>query len=746
MAKKFEGTPSNDTLSGSWGDDLIDGAGGADVMTGGAGNDVYIVDNINDIVREVPDYSVNTETLIALASTSVKNVPGNSDSGNQATAISGNGELVAFFSRASNLLTSDANLFNPDIDVKNMTTGSLSNAHTTSANLQPTSGQGGGPQSDYSQMQMTSDGKYLVYASTSVGLMPGVDDLTDTDIFVKNLQSGAISIESQATGGLSEYHSSSPDISSDGRFVVFTSMDNLVAKGDANGAADSDVFWRDRTTGILKLVSGSSDGSVQGSGGGSGSDSDSATVSDDGQWILFQSSSTNLDTTLTDSNGGTDLFLKNMVSGKISNLTAIGWDGMPTNGSSYDGVITPDGRYAVFYSSASNLVSTESYGYSGVFRMDLVTRQVQRVDSTRTGEMVGGGSHPQITPDGRFVVFECAATGLVPAESGGSVGGYGKIYVKDMVTGAVEIASRNETGAVISQYGSYAPQISDDGRYIVFNTQDALTKAETGVFDDVYRVPNPLYSANDEIIASVSYTLPKDVEGLTLAGASGVSLFGRGNELNNRLTSNGNNDMLFGGAGNDTIDGGGGTDTAIFTGTRADHSVTKISNGWTVSSSIDGIDSLSNVERLTFSDSALALDLTGPSSAGGIYRLYGATFNRTPDLAGLGYWISQADKGESAVAMAIDFTYSAEFQALFATKITDNYATGANITNLVTGFYTNVLHRAPDAAGRDWYADQIATHQKTVGQVLAEISDSPENIAQLAGVIVNGVAYIPWTG
>jgi hypothetical protein len=214
----------------------------------------------------------------------------------------------------------------------------------------------------------------------------------------------------------------------------------------------------------------------------------------------------------------------------------------------------------------------------------------------------------------------------------------------------------------------------------------------------------------------------------------------------NLLVGTSGNESFVTGAGNDTIDGGAGIDTAIFAGTRADHTITETSTGWTVSSAADGTDALSNVERLKFSDSGLALDLTAANSAGGIYRLYGATFNRTPDLGGLGYWIDQADKGKSAVTMAIDFTYSAEFQTLFATKITDNYATGANITALVTGFYTNVLHRAPDAVGRDWYADQIATHQKTVGQVLAEISDSPENLAQLAGVISNGIVYLPWGG
>jgi hypothetical protein len=217
-------------------------------------------------------------------------------------------------------------------------------------------------------------------------------------------------------------------------------------------------------------------------------------------------------------------------------------------------------------------------------------------------------------------------------------------------------------------------------------------------------------------------------------------------DANKTLTGTSANETFVGGSGNDAIDGSGGIDTVVFTGTRADHTLTKTTAGWTVSSTADGTDTLQNVERLQFSDTSLALDLTAANSAGGIYRLYGATFNRTPDLAGLGYWISQADKGQSAVAMAIDFTYSAEFQTLFATKITDNYATGANVVNLVTGFYTNVLHRAPDAAGRDYYANEITTHNKTVGQVLAEISDSPENIAQLAGVIQNGVAYTPWLG
>jgi Ca2+-binding RTX toxin-like protein len=218
---------------------------------------------------------------------------------------------------------------------------------------------------------------------------------------------------------------------------------------------------------------------------------------------------------------------------------------------------------------------------------------------------------------------------------------------------------------------------------------------------------------------------------------------GSGNDF---VDAGGGNDTIDGGKGNDTIEGGSGIDTFILAGTRAEHTITNNSVVWNFGSSASGADTLSNVERVKFSDLSLAIDINSSNSAGGIYRLYNAAFNRAPDLVGLGFWIDQSDKGKGTVAIATEFVNSAEFQKLFATKITDEYATGANVTALVTGFYTNVLHRAPDAVGRDWYANQITERQKTVGQVLAEIADSPENVAQLAGVISNGIAYIPWGG
>jgi hypothetical protein len=124
-----------------------------------------------------------------------------------------------------------------------------------------------------------------------------------------------------------------------------------------------------------------------------------------------------------------------------------------------------------------------------------------------------------------------------------------------------------------------------------------------------------------------------------------------------------------------------------------------------------------------------------------------ATFNREPDKGGLGYWIAQADAGnKAAISMAEDFSWSQEFQGLYDITTTDNYGTGTDVSELVTGFYENVLGRSPDAGGLNYYTGVIESREKTVGRVLAEISDSPENYDGTIALIANGIVFDPWVG
>jgi Ca2+-binding RTX toxin-like protein len=519
--------------SGTSGDDTLSGSAGAENFWGYVGNDVYVVNNVLDQVFE---------TGLELVSQSTYGGFGTGDSGLSTLTISGDGNLVGFGSYAQNLYATALFI---DYDIRNMSAGTVFSPHTQTGGAVATQSTGGGNMG-YGQLHMTPDGHHVVFVSSSVGLDPVNDTTTDVDIYVKDLVGGTTTLVTPS--GNTNGHSSSPDISDDGRYVVFTCPDNLAGVTDANGA-NVDVFLVDlQNPGVYQSVSGNSSASEV---------SDNASVTNDGQHVLFQSSADNLVT--GDTNGVRDIFLKDMGTGTITrvNVAAVGTE---ANSDSYDAQITPDGQYAVFTTRANNLTSSQT---EGIFRTDLTTGEVIQVNTTSAGVAVDAFfDHAQITPDGRYVVFEGNSISLVTVAGDSTL--YNKIFVKDMTTGQIEMVSRTPTGGVA---GGYAPQISDDGRYIVFDSNYHANAplgipGDTAPIDDVYRVPNPLYDQADEIQASVSYTLPSWVELLTLTGSGNID--GTGNELDNTITGNAGINVLTGGAGTDIFEflaSGNGVDT-----------------------------------------------------------------------------------------------------------------------------------------------------------------------------------------
>jgi Ca2+-binding RTX toxin-like protein len=208
-----------------------------------------------------------------------------------------------------------------------------------------------------------------------------------------------------------------------------------------------------------------------------------------------------------------------------------------------------------------------------------------------------------------------------------------------------------------------------------------------------------------------------------------------GNEAANSISGGAGNDILRGGGGNDRLDGGAGRDTAAYDGARADYTVTRLDAGMTVSAraGLEGSDTLTGIERLLFSDGALAFDIAG--IAGQAYRLYAAAFDRKPDLAGLGYWIGAMDRGTSLVDVATEFTRGSEFTAMYgATRSHEQF---------LTKLYEHILHRAPDAGGYDYWL-KVMDGGATEGQVLASFGESSENQAQVTGQVQDGIAYLPY--
>ena len=196
------------------------------------------------------------------------------------------------------------------------------------------------------------------------------------------------------------------------------------------------------------------------------------------------------------------------------------------------------------------------------------------------------------------------------------------------------------------------------------------------------------------------------------------------------------NDTFVGNAANNQFRGNAGIDTVTYGTFRAIHTVTKAGDAYSVKGPAGGVngqdtDTLSSIERIQFVDKSIALDIDG--TAGQVYRLYQAAFNRTPDLGGLGFWIAGMDHdGVSLSGVSAGFINSAEFTSVY----------GANPTSsqIVTRFYENVLHRAPEQGGYDYWMYQVE-HGMQVTQVLTFFSESAENQAQVIGVIQNGIEY-----
>jgi hypothetical protein len=196
------------------------------------------------------------------------------------------------------------------------------------------------------------------------------------------------------------------------------------------------------------------------------------------------------------------------------------------------------------------------------------------------------------------------------------------------------------------------------------------------------------------------------------------------------------NDVIAGAAAGARIDGAAGVDTVLYGGSAASYVLARTADGFSVGTAGATGDLLVNVERLGFADKSVAIDIDG--AGGQVYRLYQAAFDRKPDDGGVGYWLRQKDAGVSLTDIAQGFMQSAEFAKLYGAHPSDE--------QFVTNLYANVLHRAPDQAGHDYWMALLGQHGDARADMLTAFSESAENQAQVIGSISNGFVYTPFTG
>jgi hypothetical protein len=195
-------------------------------------------------------------------------------------------------------------------------------------------------------------------------------------------------------------------------------------------------------------------------------------------------------------------------------------------------------------------------------------------------------------------------------------------------------------------------------------------------------------------------------------------------------------DSLQGFGGNDVLKGDGGTDTAHYRGERADYQLTRADGGWNVAdrSGRDGTDHLDGVERLRFSDGAVALDVDG--DAGTVARLIASLFGPSQveraDLMGIG--LSLLDDGMSDTALASLAAASSAFKDLAGSHADADF---------VRQVYRNVTGTEPDAAAIQHYTGLLASGAETQGSLAlwASQTDLVEQRIDLVGLAASGIAY-----
>ena len=140
----------------------------------------------------------------------------------------------------------------------------------------------------------------------------------------------------------------------------------------------------------------------------------SGTISDDGTLVVFESAGNDLVAGQTDTNGNSDVFVRNLVTNTTSLVSYSTSATTAGNAYSAGGVISRDGSYIAFTTAASTLGSglTDTNGRQDVFRYRVATGALELVshaagDPTTASNLQGsaGDGEIGISADGRYVAY-----------------------------------------------------------------------------------------------------------------------------------------------------------------------------------------------------------------------------------------------------------------------------------------------------------------------------------------------------
>jgi Tol biopolymer transport system component len=373
--------------------------------------------------------------------------------------ISGDGRYIAFETAATNLGQPDPNGSVRDVYLYDDKSAAIKLLSAPTVAVGAT-----GPSSDPA---ISEDGSVVAFYSLATNLVPRATNVVPGaaphgDVYAWSADGGLQQVSVSSTQVPADGDSSEPDVSADGRRIVFSSTADNLSPG-THPPGQRDVYVRDLSTAQTVLVSADPAGDV-----GDGSSSAPA-ISPDGQYVSFSTTATNLVPGQTTS--GSNVVVRDLVAGTTS-LASVTGPGTPQAGGPQPATppisdVSSGGRYVAFASGATNLVKGDTNRRGDVFVRDMTAKRTVRASLATTDQQADGESFgPSITADGRYVTFLSRAPNLTPQQPAGE-----NVFVRDLVrhtTVMADVASNSRPRGPESTQIAEQASSADDGSTTVF--------------------------------------------------------------------------------------------------------------------------------------------------------------------------------------------------------------------------------------------------------------------------------------
>ncbi|MDQ3740130.1 MAG: hypothetical protein M3389_04215, partial [Actinomycetota bacterium] len=315
-------------------------------------------------------------------------------------------------------------------------------------------------------------------ATLALALTPGSAAAASLPAGSTALLTGTSSLFEALPAPVGDASITTQSVSQDGKYVAFASSSDGLVDGDDDSVTN--VYRKDMTTGEVILVSrrNGPDGAP------SHGECSSPTISDDGMRVAFSCYDALDD---ADANGLADVYVRTVPSNATTLVSRNGVSGPSGDGESSEPTLSENGDYVAFSSTATQLVAGGTKRQRHVFRRHLPTQTTVLVSrGTGATGAEAHGHQPSITDDGTAVAF-ASGDAVDPALDKNN---QQDVYVRDLAADSTVLASRRTNSAGGEPGNSYSgsPMISGNGLAVVFESYATnLDARDTTPDRNVYR-------------------------------------------------------------------------------------------------------------------------------------------------------------------------------------------------------------------------------------------------------------------